>query len=89
MNSDLKYCYELLVHGDRLGEHEDRFQPNGKYVSIPTEQWLLVDFFFADDPGEKASRLQKRDHRLIVVFKSDMTEAHWWHQDDNGVLHLS
>ena len=83
-------CYELLVHGDLSGENEDRFGLSGKYVSIPTLQWLLVDFFIADDPAVKGenSKLQKDDHRLIVVFKSNMTEVHWWLGDVKGVIPL-
>ena len=44
INSDLQLGFELLIAGDRLQMHIDRFLPGGIYDKIPLKKFAIVDF---------------------------------------------
>jgi hypothetical protein len=44
INSSLRWGIELLIKGNRLKEHRERFVGGGKYVDLLCHQYIIVDF---------------------------------------------
>ena len=44
VNGQLKWVIEILIDGDRLKIHEDKFKPKGLYSKIPANKIAIIDF---------------------------------------------
>jgi len=64
VNGDRRWGIELLVKGDRLGEHLARFEkPSGKYVPLAMTDYRVVDI----RPGTPTP-ITRHTHRTTVWF---------------------
>ena len=68
VNNNLKYGIEVLVQGDKIGEHIDRFTPGGMYENIPTNDRVVLDFRQSAKGKPTAIKLVKKE-RITVFFK--------------------
>ena len=48
INGDIRWGIEILVQGDRIGKHLDRFSENGRYKSLKVKDYAVIDFRFGD-----------------------------------------
>ena len=64
---------ELLKQGDGIGEHIARFGRGGKYESLGAKDYAVIDFRPMVDG--KATRVQRRDHRITVFFSESFDTA--------------
>jgi hypothetical protein len=70
LNSTLRWGIELLVNGDGIGEHVNRFtRPNGKYVPLDVCDYAIVDFR-SNETGQPTN-VTKHPKRITVFFKKD------------------
>lgn len=70
LNGSLRWGIELLVNGDRIGEHHSRFSPpNGKYVSLAVNDCAIMDFR-RSATGEPTD-ISQHPNRVSVFFKND------------------
>ncbi len=53
--SSLAWAVELLCEGDRAKEHQQRFEPGGRYADLPMTNFALIDFRCADSPRLQGS----------------------------------
>ncbi|CAG8505027.1 10504_t:CDS:2 [Acaulospora colombiana] len=44
VNEKLCWGIELTCEGNRLKEHAERFEQDGKYADIPLKNWAIIDF---------------------------------------------
>ena len=68
LNGDLHWGIELLVNGDRIGEHIARFSSNGKYSALGAKDYVVVDFRHSNS-GEPTN-IEKHEKRVTVFFKT-------------------
>jgi hypothetical protein len=66
LHSELKWGIELLVNGDRISEHMDRFGPNGKYAGLGVKDYAVVDLRGSVDG--KPTNVQRREKRYTAFF---------------------
>jgi hypothetical protein len=70
LNGSLRWGIELLVNGDRIGEHLSRFEPpNGKYVSLGVQDYAVVDIRMCNNQVPKI--ISKHEKRITVFFKKN------------------
>jgi hypothetical protein len=44
VNGNLRWCFKLLINGDKIGDHIRRFDPNnGKYRKVDMSDYIVVD----------------------------------------------
>ena len=66
IDGSLVWGLELLVNGDRIGEHIDRFGPNGKYSILGFTDYIVVDF--RPSKNGEITFIEKHPKRLTVFF---------------------
>ena len=70
LNGNLRWGIELLVNGDGIGEHIDRFTvPAGKYVALAVNDFAVVDF--RTNSTGQPTNISKHPKRITVFFKKD------------------
>ena len=70
LNSSLRWGIELLVNGDGIGEHINRFTPpDGKYAALALSDFIVVDF--RRNPTGQPTNISKHQKRVTVFFKKD------------------
>lgn len=74
INSDLKWCVELLRNSNKLDEHIDRFRIGGKYHQITkiSRDFMVVNFCCLNG---SSSVYPNDPHYIQVNFNSDLSEA--------------
>ena len=75
VDGDLRWGIELLVNGNDIKEHMERFQePNGKYVPLQLNDYAIVDFR-VNSSGEPTA-IVRHEKRISVFFKeNDYSQA--------------
>jgi len=74
LNGDLRWGLELLVNGDRLTEHLDRFGPKGKYFNLNVKDYAVIDF--RGNMNGDITNVGRHEKRITVFFKlGDFTSA--------------
>ena len=71
---------QLLVKGDQVGEHIDRFSRKGKYHPLNVADYIVVDF----RPGP-VSNVRLYEKRLSVFFDSDFSACKYVFGNDKTV----
>ncbi len=67
IDGDLRWGIELLVMGDKISEHMNRFSiPNGKYAPLRVKDYAVVDF--RRSSHGKPTNVIMRDKRVSVFF---------------------
>ncbi len=66
-NSSLKFAFELLVSGDRVGAHLKRFNSDGIYQDLEMADHLVVNFCRSEDG--KPTNVNRGDDLVTVFFK--------------------
>jgi hypothetical protein len=67
INGDLRWGIELLVNGDRITEHLNRFSdPSGKYAPLQVKDYVVVDFRRTLDG--KPTNVMAHEKRITVFF---------------------
>jgi len=70
LNGSLRWGIELLVNGDRIGEHLGRFSPpNGKYASLAVNDYAVINF--RGNATGQPTDSSKHPKRVSVFFKKD------------------
>jgi hypothetical protein len=64
INGELHWGLELLVNGDRVKEHLNRFETDGKYFPFGMSDYRVIDFRLGDPTKSKIVLCEKR----ITVF---------------------
>ena len=68
LNGNLRWGIELVVNGDRIGEHIDRFAvPRGKYAPLAVNGYAVVDFR-ASSTG-LPTEIKPHENRITVFFE--------------------
>jgi hypothetical protein len=67
INSDLRWGIELLVNGDKIKEHIDRFSKKGKYEPLNCKDYVVVDFRSSFDGTP--TNVSRHEKRVCVFFK--------------------
>jgi hypothetical protein len=67
LNGDLRWGIELLVNGDKIGEHLNRFTLNGKYAALGAKDYVVVDLR-CNKTGSITNVIRKQE-RITVFFK--------------------
>jgi hypothetical protein len=67
LNGNLRWGIELLINGDRIGEHIARFAPNRKYFALELKDYALVDF--RGNNSGNTTNVSKHPKRISVFFK--------------------
>ena len=70
LNGSSRWGIELLVNGDGIGKHISRFTPpNGKYVSLAVDDYVVVDF--RRNATGQPTNISKHPNLVSVFFKND------------------
>ena len=69
VNGELRWGVELLVGGDRIGEHMRRFGPEGRYKCIDLHDYMVVDF--RQSAGGQPTRVMACEKKITVFFSAD------------------
>ncbi|KUF86723.1 hypothetical protein AM587_10001003 [Phytophthora nicotianae] len=67
LNGSLRWGIELLVNGDKIGEHMSRFAAGGKYAALGAKEYVIIDF-----RGNKrgiSTNVARKAERVTVFFK--------------------
>ena len=80
LDGDLRWGIELLVKGDQVGEHIDRFSRKGKYHPLNVADYIVVDF----RPGP-VSNVCLYEKRLSVFFDSDFSACKYVYGNDKTI----
>ncbi len=68
INGDLCWGIGLLVMGDKITEHLDRFsEPSGKYFPLHVKDYAVVDF--RRSPDGKPANISDMEKRITVFFR--------------------
>src|SRR5690606_15904428 len=67
LDGELRWGIELLVNGDGIGEHIDRFGENGKYSPLGSKDYAVVDFR-CNESGQ-ATNIALHSKRITCFFK--------------------
>jgi hypothetical protein len=68
INGELRWGIELLILGDKITEHMNRFaQPDGKYVPLGVKDYVIVDFRLSKDG--KPTNVITMEKRVSVFFR--------------------
>jgi hypothetical protein len=67
-----------MIHGDRKGEHINRFAENGKYAALKCKQHRVVDFRQAGRKGKTA------DKYICVSIAQDYQSAKVYLPDESS-----
>lgn len=74
LNGRLRWGIELLVNGVGVGEHLNRFSPNGKYSALAVNDYSVVDF--RGNASGQPTNVDLFSKRISVFFKTgDYTVA--------------
>jgi len=70
--SPVDWAIELLRDGSNLREHESRFEPGGKYCTMPMGSFAVLDF-----RRQAATQLRRRSspNTYFVLFSADYGQA--------------
>ncbi|KAL8012180.1 putative AAA+ ATPase domain, P-loop containing nucleoside triphosphate hydrolase [Plasmopara halstedii] len=67
LNGSLRWGIELLVNGDKIGEHMSRFAAGGKYAALAAKEYVIIDF-----RGNKcgiSTKVARKAERITAFFK--------------------
>ncbi|OWY90966.1 Crinkler (CRN), partial [Phytophthora megakarya] len=67
LDGSLRWGIELLVNGDKIGEHMSQFAPKGKYAALAAEAYAVIDFR-GNKTGE-STNVARIPERITVFFK--------------------
>jgi hypothetical protein len=67
LNGDLRWGIKLLVNGDKIGEHINRFAVDGKYAALAAKDYVVVDLR-CNKTGSITNVIRKQE-RVTVFFK--------------------
>jgi hypothetical protein len=79
----------LLVKGDRISEHIDRFGPDGKYAGLGVTDYAVVDVRGSVDG--RPTNVQRREKRYTAFFDpKDFSKCFFYSGTENVIeLNLS
>ena len=70
LNGSLRWGIELLIKGNKYGEHVSRFKgTNGKYAGLQVKDYTIVDF--RTSSNGKPTNVTKDSKRITVFFEKD------------------
>jgi hypothetical protein len=58
INGELRWGVELLVNGDRLDDHRERFKEGGRYALLNVADYIVIDL--RSGPVTRVRQLEKR-----------------------------
>lgn len=67
MNGSLRWGVELLVNGDKIGEHMARFAADGKYAALAAKDYAIIDL--RGNKSGKITNVVRKPERITVFFK--------------------
>jgi hypothetical protein len=67
LDGDLRWGLELLVNGDKIGEHMARFAPGGKYAALAVNDYAVIDLR-GNETG-KVTNVSRMEKRFTVFFQ--------------------
>jgi hypothetical protein len=67
LNGTLRWGLELLVNGDRITEHIDRFGSNGKYSLLAVNDYAVIDF--RGNKTGNVTNIVPNPKRITAFFK--------------------
>ena len=82
------WAIELLRDGSNLREHESRFEPGGKYSTMPMGSYAVLDFRSHSSSQPKHLSFATSNTHL-VVFSSDYGQATLHHNGLQWKMKLS
>jgi len=89
LNGSLRWGIELLVNGEGIGEHLDRFSPpNGKYVALAINDYAIVDFR-RNTTGQPTSILKHRKRASVFFMNDDYSVAQCLFGEDPSAIEIS
>jgi hypothetical protein len=91
VNGNLRWGIELLVNGDGVGEHLDRFSPpDGKYVPLNVNDYAIVDFRCS--ASGQPTNIVMNSRRISVFFKNgdfSVAQCIFGHDPESIEIHLA
>ncbi|TMW63834.1 hypothetical protein Poli38472_002775 [Pythium oligandrum] len=67
LNGSLRWGLELLVNGDKIGEHISRFGPDGKYAVLAVKDYAVIDFRRSNTGN--ITGVTRKEKRVTVFFQ--------------------
>ena len=83
INDNLRWGVELLVNGDRLQEHLERFSPSGRYRGLNSSDYIVVDF-----RRGPVTNVQKNTKRATVFVDDSLEFCDLWYAMDPAPLRI-
>ena len=88
LNGKLRWGVELLVQGREVGEHIERFSPQGKYYPLGVLDYAVVDF--RSSVNGKTTQISHHPKRVTVFFDQEFTSCQYFFgYNDPVVLKLN
>ncbi|KAG9415622.1 hypothetical protein AC1031_000005 [Aphanomyces cochlioides] len=67
LNGTLRWGIELLVNGDKIGEHMARFAEGGKYSALGVKDYAVVDL--RGNPTGEVTNVSRMEKRVTLFFQ--------------------
>ena len=74
LNGSLRWGIELLVNGSGIGEHLERFTPDGKYAPLNMRDYAVVDLRRSGKSGAPTN-VERHPNRITVFFDDNFKVA--------------
>lgn len=88
LNNGRGWRIELMINGDGVKEHLDRFDVGGKYHALNVKDYILVDF--RGNSTGQVTNIARHAKRLTVFFKKgDFSIANCCFGNDEFSLELA
>jgi hypothetical protein len=86
---NFRWGIELLIKGDRIGEHMSRFQPSGKYYELKLDDYIMVDLRPWQEGDQ--SNIYRHENKVTVFFSTeyDMARCIFGLQEEVVVISLA
>jgi hypothetical protein len=85
LDGKLRWGIELLIKGDRIKEHVDRFSKNGKYHALDPKDYIIIDF----RPGPVSKKIRHYPKRLTVFFENDYSKCCCLYGDNDELTEIT
>jgi hypothetical protein len=85
LDGEYHWGIELLVKGDRIQEHVERFSRNGKYHALATEDHIIIDF----RPCPVSKKIHRYTKKLTVFFENDFSKCFYLYGDVDEVAEIT
>jgi energy-coupling factor transporter ATP-binding protein EcfA2 len=73
LNGSLRWGIELLVNGDKIGQHMSRFEVNGKYAALGVKDYIVVNL--QGNYNRIATNITRYPKRMTIYFKHDFSSC--------------